>query len=59
MNKEFRSRNSRAERGRLRHISSSREFDPYGAFLCNRNEVSYYTKKEQRLALLLMSGHKK
>ena len=36
MNKEFRSRNSRAERGRLRHISYSRECASSRSFLCNR-----------------------
>ena len=46
-NKEFRLRNSRAERGRLRHISSSRECASFAErFFSYRNEVSYTKKIE-------------
>ena len=45
LNKEFRLRNSRAERGRLRHISSSRECASLRSFLSHRNEISYEIKK--------------
>ena len=39
---------SRAERGRLRHISSSRECASHGAFLCHRTKFSYDRMKQAR-----------
>ena len=46
---------SRAERGRLRHVSASREcaYWHVSAFLCNREfqGISYYTKKGSNLSL--------
>ena len=38
---------SRAERGRLRHISSSRECASRGAFLCHRAKFPMTQKKER------------